>query len=96
MNKDVISSHIFIFPFKWDVGKDEHCLDECIDNRLNVETFVKYLKEGEQWEEDKIASNIIKNKEVENDLNYNTYTYFYDNVRKAIYGKPSSIKKIKI
>ncbi|KEI76263.1 hypothetical protein N486_11045 [Clostridium botulinum B2 128] len=42
-----------------------------------------------------IVSNIIKNKEVENDLNYNTYAYFYDNVRKAMYGKEHCIKKNK-
>ncbi|AWB30811.1 hypothetical protein [Clostridium botulinum] len=95
MTKEIISSHIFVFPFRWDVGKDEHCLDACINNRLNVEKFIKYLKEDNQWEEDKIVSNIIKNKEVENDLNYNAYVYFYDNVRKAIYGKEDYIKKNK-
>lgn len=95
MNEDVISSHIFIFPFRWDVVKDEACLDTCIDNRLNVEKFIKCLKEDKDWEEDKIVLNIVKNKEVENDLDYNTYSYFYDNVRKAIYGKENYIKNNK-
>ncbi|MHB9945482.1 hypothetical protein CF095_08790 [Clostridium botulinum] len=95
MTKEIISSHIFVFPFRWDVVKDEACFDTCIDSRLNTEKFIKYLKDNNQWEEDINISNIVENKEVENDLDYNTYAYFYDNVRKAIYGNPNSIKKNK-
>ncbi|EPY6471708.1 hypothetical protein ACWO4B_002367 [Clostridium sporogenes] len=95
MTKEIISSHIFVFPFRWDVVKDEACLDTCIDSRLNVEKFIKYLKDINQWEEDINISNIIENKQVENYLDYNTYAYFYDNVRKAIYGKQNLIKKNK-
>lgn len=64
--------------------------------QVKYRKFIKYLKDNNQWEEDINISNIVENKEVENDLDYNTYAYFYDNVRKAIYGNPNSIKKIKI
>lgn len=93
MNKEPISSHIFIFPFTWDVIKDKSCLNTSIDNRLNVEKFITELNYNKEWEEDKSISKILKNEELENDLDYNTYAYFYNNVRKAIYGNQEYIEK---
>ncbi|WP_251862249.1 hypothetical protein [Clostridium sp. Marseille-Q2269] len=93
MTKEIISSHIFVFPFRWDVVKDKDCLDACIDKRLNVEKFIECLKQEGSWKEDKAVLKIVENEEVQNDKDYNEYTYFYDNVRKAIYGKQNYIKK---
>lgn len=90
MSKKIISSHIFVFPFRWDVVKDISCLDTCINNRLSVEKFIKYLNINDKWEEEFCTSKVIYN-----DLDYNTYTYFYENVRKAIYGKTTCIRKNK-
>lgn len=84
-NKGIISSHIFIFPFRWDVVKNENCLNTCIDDRLKVNKFIECLRNG--WEVDPNITNIIDKKEVENNLDYNTYAYFYSNVKEAIYGK---------
>lgn len=95
MNESLISSHIFIFPFRWDVIKDKSCLNTSIDNRLNVEKFIKQLKSNNEWEEDQVISKILKNAEVEKETDYNTYAYFYNNVRKAIYGNQKYIKKAK-
>ncbi|MCD3350629.1 hypothetical protein G8V03_06725 [Clostridium botulinum D/C] len=76
--KELISSHIFIFPFRWDYINNRNCFDDCIDNRLNVEKFIESLDEN-KW--------IKKEDTITNNLEYNQYTYFYDNVRDAIYGK---------
>lgn len=77
-NNKVISSHIFIFPFRWDYIYDSCCLDSSIDKRLNVERVLESLKYN-KWKDD---TSIINN-----DSDYNKYIYFYDNVRNSIYGK---------
>ncbi|WP_243175926.1 hypothetical protein [Clostridium sporogenes] len=94
MTKEIISSHIFVFPFRWDVVKDEACLEKCIDSRLDVEKFIECLNVEGNWEEDEGALKIVRDKKVENDKEYNKYAYFYDNARKAIYGKDNFGRKI--
>ncbi|PRR77935.1 hypothetical protein CLLI_20300 [Clostridium liquoris] len=81
-DKKIISSHIFVFPFNWDYVNNEDWLNTCIDERLNVDKFIESLRDG--WEEEE--------RKIKNDEDYNTYTYFYGNVRKAIYGKKSNVK----
>ncbi|WP_282804241.1 hypothetical protein [Clostridium tetani] len=90
MDKDIISSHIFVFPFRWDVIKDKDCLNTCIDSRLDVERFIEYLRD--EWEYDSNTSSIKNNEEVKNYADYNTCAYFYDNVKEAIYGKKDCIQ----
>ncbi|WP_333859557.1 hypothetical protein [Clostridium sp.] len=77
---EIISSHIFVFPFRWDYISNGESVYGSIDKRLNVDKVGRILMESNCWEEDKPN---IENEEVE----YNKYIYFYDNVRDAIYGK---------
>ncbi|MBU3219620.1 hypothetical protein [Clostridium algidicarnis] len=86
----IISSHIFIFPFRWDVVKGNDSLNTCIDDRLKVDAFIELLRN--KWEVDSNIASITKFKEVKNSEDYNTFAYFYSNVSEAIYGKDSSIK----
>lgn len=71
-NRKIVSSHIFIFPFKWDYG-----VGSSIEERTNVDKFVELL--GCEWKK--------QNRDIIEDSEYNKYTYFYDNVRQAIYGR---------
>ncbi|MBU5593314.1 hypothetical protein KQI89_16310 [Clostridium sp. MSJ-4] len=82
-NNNVISSHIFIFPFRWDYIGDNYFLNSSIDKRLNVEKIIELLK-CNNWEDDKYN---LGNDFVNDDDEYNKYVYFYDNVRNGIYGK---------
>lgn len=83
-NRKPISSHIFIFPFRWDYISGSKLLQESIDKRLNVNRVVEILNNDTCWKEDK--------PDIENeDDEYNKYAYFYDNVRDAIYGKDKYI-----
>lgn len=69
---------MFMFPFRWDYMSNKNCFDTCIDNRLNVEKFINSL-DKDKWDKNENA--------ITNNLEYNQYAYFYDNVRDAIYGK---------
>lgn len=76
----LISSHIFVFPFRWDYISNGEGLYGSIDKRLNVNKVVKIIKDTGCWDKDK--------PNIENDdAEYSKYIYFYDNVRDAIYGK---------
>jgi hypothetical protein len=74
----IISSHIFIFPFKWDYINKNNFINESIDKRIDLDKF-KGLLGNNGWEED--------NSNLDDDSGYNQYAYFYENVRHAIYNK---------
>lgn len=80
---EVISSHIFIFPFKWDYIESNNKLNLKIEKRIDLKKFTECLDE-DFWEGD------------EGTLAYNEYSYFYNNVRQAIKGrnKPVNEKNI--
>lgn len=83
--KQLISSHIFIFPFRWDyISRGKH-VNIPMDKRLNVSKFVDLLMEMDYWEQDELNM-------IDSDDEYNKYVYFYDNVRDAIYGKKKYVK----
>ena len=75
-SKELISSHIFIFPFRWDYISNAEGLYAPINKRLNVDKIVELLLKKKTWIEEKFKIN--------NDDEYNKYSYFYDNVR-AVY-----------
>lgn len=81
--KDIVSSHIFIFPFKWDCISDSHKLNSTINKRINTEKIEQILLE--KWKRETTYT------EINNDTDYNTYSYFYDNARQAIYGNEDYI-----
>lgn len=84
---EIISSHIFVFPFRWDYISNGEFLYSSINKRLSVDKIAEILLEEKTWKEEKLKIN--------SDDEYNKYTYFYDNVRDAIYGreKDKNIKK---
>lgn len=84
-DKKLVSSHIFIFPFKWDYIEKECALNSTIDKRINMEKFKKYLVKTGHWEEENFGVNSEKQ--------YNSYAYFYENVLSAIYHKRDEYEK---
>lgn len=84
--KKAISHHIFVFPFKWDYLKDSKSFYEGIGKRVDLDNFEELLCKG-NWEEEEL--------DINNNLKYNQYVYFYNNVRKAIYGEEYCKNKIK-
>jgi len=83
---EIISSHIFVFPFRWDYISNGEFLYSSINKRLSVDKIAEILLEEKTWEEEKL--------EIDNDDQYNKYTYFYDNVRDAIYGR-DNVRNVK-
>lgn len=91
MEENVISSHIFIFPFRWDLINEDSCLDISIDKRLDVDEFISFLSKDE-WQEDECVKKLININESDSTSDYNTYSYFYENVRSAIWGKSDLVE----
>ncbi len=74
----IISTHIFMFPFRWDYKSEEIGLTKIeFENRVDIEKFKAKL--SNKWEYKKFSIN--------KDIEYNEYIYFYDYVREAIYNE---------
>ena len=84
-----ISKHIFMFPFKWDktIGKEVYSL---YTKRVNIKEILDVFRNDKNWT---IEYNHTDKSPIERIEDYNEYTYFYNNVRDAIYGN-DEVKKI--
>jgi len=72
--KDPISKHIFLFPFRWDVKKGN-----IFENSgISMEDYEKELKTL-GWKDEEYYNNNIDH------LDYNEFQYFYPFVRDALY-----------
>lgn len=80
--KEIISSHIFMFPFKWDYKSERRLEDTCFNDRINLQKFKEGLDISKRWDRDNFSIN--------DDFDYNEFAYFYENVKKAIYTEKNS------
>ena len=87
-NKEIISTHIFLFPFRFDKHIDndgfknefEFYKKNSLDERVDLDALHQKLTDnGWKYEEFKIEQND------EQDLLYNEFAYFYDYAREALY-----------
>ena len=87
-NKEIISTHIFLFPFRFDKHIDndgftnefELYKKSSLDERVDLDALHnKLTKNGWDYEEFKIEQGD------EEDLLYNEFAYFYDYAREALY-----------
>ncbi len=78
----VISTHCFMFPFKWEVkkNKDSALEDVGFNQRVNLEAF-EFEIEKSGWVRDFLDDSDI----TRSPLHYNEYTYYHDFVRKIIF-----------
>ena len=70
-----ISTHCFMFPFKWEVkkDKDQSIEDICFNQRVNFDVFEAEIKRA-GWERDFFEDTDISWVP----LHYNEYTYYHD------------------
>ncbi|MBP2143378.1 hypothetical protein J2127_000533 [Methanococcus voltae] len=73
------SKHIFMLPFKWNLTDKNGKSYGDYDKKLDIHKLTKILKNDSNWEFDDYK--------VDEPLKYNEFVYFYNNVRKAIFGK---------
>ncbi|WP_026896295.1 CorA family divalent cation transporter [Clostridiisalibacter paucivorans] len=72
-NKNIpVSTHIFMFPFKWDIKKSEFSNSELDTNIVEIDRKLK----KNNWE--------VNEFKIEDDFDYGSYIYFYPFVRNAI------------
>jgi len=105
MSTDLISRHIFLFPFKWENATD---LDngKSFESRTNLMTFAQNLglpleKKGPSSQSSSYTpvsakpftwqSNVFS---LEGGTEYNEFNYFYDYVREILYDFESSPLKV--
>ncbi|SHH62254.1 hypothetical protein SAMN02745135_01423 [Caloranaerobacter azorensis DSM 13643] len=77
-NKKLYSKHIFLFPFKWTYNVDEN-KKVTFDDITDVRKVIEALERDGRWE--------YKNLIIDDNLKYNEFVYFYDNVRNSIYSR---------
>ena len=89
------SSHIFMFPFRFDYIKNENTYkrehefykDEPIDERIDIKELLNKLDKGEEWKYHAFnLDSVIEKKEVKY---YNEFSYFYDYAKEALYNLSS-------
>lgn len=93
--KKVFSSHIFIFPFTWDILGDKKDLNSSFNNRVDLEKFDKLIDKS-KWERKDIAEYIKKDDEKGSENAYNQKSYFYENVRYALFDSLNEGDDLKI
>ena len=82
----IYSKHIFLFPFRWDFLSEGKSLKEsALNERVTIKKFSsacnsKWKKSEEYY--------------IDDYLNYNEYTYFYDFVRDALYDEPHNSENL--
>ncbi|MBP2202245.1 hypothetical protein J3E07_001686 [Methanococcus voltae] len=74
-----VSKHIFMLPFKWNLTDVDGKIYKNYDEKLDVHKLTNILKNDDNWKFDDYKVN--------EPLKYNEFVYFYNNVRKAIFGK---------
>lgn len=77
-NKTLYSKHIFLFPFKWTYNTDKN-ISVTFDDITNVRKVIEALERDGRWEYKKLI--------IDDNLKYNEFIYFYDNVRNSIYSR---------
>ncbi|MCS3901797.1 CorA family divalent cation transporter [Methanococcus voltae] len=77
--KEPVSKHIFMLPFKWNLTDVTGKIYNNYDEKLDVHKLTNILKNDDNWKFDDYKVN--------EPLKYNEFVYFYNNVRKAIFGK---------
>ncbi len=78
MKKNIISEHIFLFPFSWKSGSEKN-------NYLFMQHFQiqkKHFERLKNWQADYAT--------IEEDKDYNEFVYFYKPVRASLYTFPQS------
>ncbi len=78
MKKNIISEHIFLFPFSWKSGSEKN-------NYLFMQHFQiqkKHFERLKNWQADYAT--------IEADKDYNEFVYFYKPVRASLYTFPQS------
>lgn len=91
MGNEVKSKHIFMFPFKWDKAIGEKNNSIKYSDRVDLEKLLSIFDNtNKNWTE--WGEHIKKNDKAPIE-NYNEYTYFYNNVRDAIYGNDQAPNK---
>ena len=93
--KKVFSSHIFIFPFTWDILGDKKDLNSSFNKRVDLEKFDKLIDKS-KWERKDIAEHIKKDDEKGSENSYNQKSYFYENVRYALFDSLNEGDDLKI
>lgn len=86
---NVYSSHIFMFPFRFDYvekgfeNEFDFYKDKTIDERVDLKKLKKAIKKDWDYEPLKLKKDINNGK----DYIYNEFAYFYDYARDAIYNQ---------
>ena len=102
--KKVFSSHIFIFPFTWDILGNKKDLNSSFNERVDLEKFDELIDKS-KWERKDVAEHIRKGDEKDSKITkdkkininvYNQKSYFYENVRYALFDNLNEGDDLKI
>lgn len=87
--KDIYSNHVFIFPFTIDIIDSFDRRKKSFDERVNINKFDNILDKN-IWRKCETISEYYDNEkhtDEENDIMYNNYNYFYENVKYALFNE---------
>ncbi|MCP5061055.1 MAG: hypothetical protein GY936_01145 [Ignavibacteriae bacterium] len=78
----ILSHHIFLFPFKWDIDEKEHLEETSFKERVDLKKMMgifnsSTFEKGLKWNDYKFN--------LEQPRDYNEYTYFYEHVRTTLF-----------